>query len=64
MEDLISLLPPRDDLVDPLGSGRRERGNEGFHHTFVELRCLLDENDILLGILRTIDNMNKQNVLP
>jgi hypothetical protein len=51
MKDLICLLPPCDDLVDPLGSGRRERGDEGFHHTFVELWRLLNENDVLLGIL-------------
>ena len=60
MKDLISLFPPCDDLVDPLGSGRREGGDEGFHHTFVELGCLLDENDILLGILRIIDNIDRQ----
>lgn len=66
MEDLIPLLFPQDDIVDPFGSGRREGGNEGFYHTLVELRRLLDENEILLGILRIliIGGISKQDALP
>ena len=64
MKDLITLLPPCDDLVDPLGSRRREGGDEGFHHTFVEFGCLLDENDVLLRILRIIDCISGRNVQP
>ena len=64
MKDLIGLLPPSDDLVDPLGPGRRESGDEGFHHTFVELRRLLDENVVLFGILQIINDISGRNVLP
>ena len=64
MEDLICLRPPCDDLIDPLGSRRREGGDEGFHHTFVELGGLLDENDVLLRVLRIINNISGQGVLP
>lgn len=64
MKDLICLFPPCDDIIDPLGSGRGEGGDEGFHHTFVEFRRLLDENDVLLGILRIITGMSEQNALP
>lgn len=65
MKDLISLLFPCDDLVDPPGSGGREGCDERFHDTFVELRRLLDENDILLGILEIsiIDDISKQTAL-
>lgn len=61
MEDFICLLPTRDDLIDPLGSRRREGSDKGFHHTFVELGGLLDENDVLLGILRVIDGISGQD---
>lgn len=63
MKDLISLLLPCDDIVDPLGSGRRERGDEGFHHAFIELGGLLDENTVLFGILGTIDEISGRGVL-
>ena len=63
MKDLICLLPPCDDLVDPLGSGRREGGDERLHHAFIELRRLLDENDVLLGILRIMTYISGQNLL-
>lgn len=66
MKDLVCLLSPCDDLLDPLGSRRREGGDEWFHHTFIEFRRLLDEDDILLGILRIsiVDDINERNVLP
>lgn len=66
MKDFVCLLSPCDDLLDPLGSRRREGSDERFHHTFVELWRLLDEDDILLGILRIwiIDGISKQNALP
>jgi len=64
MKDFIYLLLPRDDLVDPFGSGRREGGDERFHYAFVELGRLLDENEILLGILQIINGISQQNAPP
>lgn len=66
MKDLVRLLSPCDDLLDPLGSRRREGGDEWFHYTFVKLRRLLDEDDILFGILRIsiVNDISKQNALP
>lgn len=61
MKDLISLLSPCDDLVDPLGPGRREGCDKGFHHAFIELRRLLDDNYVLLGILRMRISMTSVN---
>jgi hypothetical protein len=57
VKDIVHLLLPRDDLIDPLGSGRRKGGDEGFHHAFVDLWSLLDEKGVLFGILQIIDDI-------
>lgn len=51
MEDLVCLLPPSNDLIDPFGSRRWEGGNVGLHHAFVDFGRLVDEKGVLLGIL-------------
>lgn len=48
MENLLCLFSPCDDIVYPLCSRRRKGGDERFHYAFIELRRLLDKDDILL----------------
>jgi len=54
MEDLVCLLLPRNNLIDPFGPGGGKCGDEGFHHALVDLRCLLNENSCLFGILANV----------
>ena len=52
MKDLVCLLLPPDDLIDPFGSRRWEGGNERLHNTFVDFRCLFEEKVVLFRILK------------
>jgi hypothetical protein len=50
MENLLRLISPCDDLIDSLRS-RRGGGGERFYHVVIELRRLLDKDDIIQTLL-------------
>ena len=61
MKDLVCLLFPFNDLIDPFGSRRREGGDEGLDNSFVDFRCFFNEKAILLGILQITDGISGQH---
>lgn len=63
MKDLVRLLLPRNNLVDPFGPRGGKRSDERFHDALVDLWCLLNEYGILFRILRLVGDISERRAL-